>query len=179
MSDGNYRFDFLLATCNLVIASVPSSRLRHAFYRYVMQIDLARTAHVFSGLWLDCRGHLKIGENSVINQRCRLDNRGGITIGANVSISPEVHILTADHDVHSVRLIGRTHPIHIEDHVFIGSRAMILPGVTLGSGCAVAAGSVVTKNVEPQTIVAGVPAKPIGQRPSEVDYICDGRRHFL
>jgi acetyltransferase-like isoleucine patch superfamily enzyme len=58
----------------------------------------------------------------------------------------------------------------IEDYVFIGTRAMILPGVILGKGCAVAAGAIVTKSVVPFTIVAGVPAKPIGHRVENLEY---------
>ena len=74
-----------------------------------------------------------IGENSVINQRCRLDARGFITIGENVSISPEVHIITADHDIATDDIGGRTRPVTIGDFVFVGSRADDpAGGVTLG-----------------------------------------------
>ena len=132
-----------------------------------------------SGLWLDCRGHLAIGENSVINQRCRLDARGGLIIGANVSISPEVHILSADHDVSSIDFSGRTREVVIDDYVFVGSRAMILPGVVIGKGSVVAAGSVVTKSVQPRDIVAGVPARKIGTREIELRYKLEGQRHFF
>lgn len=175
----NCRFDALLYFCNIVAAVLPSARLRHRFYRSVMRIDLSPSAHVLSGLWLDCRGHCVIGDHSVINQRCRLDNRGGIQIGANVSISPEVHVLTADHDVHSLGFEGRERPVIIEDNVFIGSRAIILPGVVLGKGCVVGAGAVVTKSVQAYTIVAGNPARPIGMRSESVDYRCEGKRHFF
>ena len=62
-------------------------------------------------------------------------------------------------------------PVIIEDYVFIGPRAIILPGVTLGKGAVVAAGAVVTKDVEPFSIVGGVPAKVIGERePKELHY---------
>jgi maltose O-acetyltransferase len=62
-------------------------------------------------------------------------------------------------------------PVTIEDHVWIGSRAMILPGVTVGRGAVVAAGSVVTKDVAPMTVVAGVPAKPVAERdPGATEY---------
>lgn len=109
----------------------------------------------------------------MINQRCRLDNRGGITIGASVSISPEVHLNTADHDLKDPGFRGRERPIDIVDHVFIGSRAVVLGGVRVGKGAAIAAGSVVTRSIEPYTIVAGVPAKPIGHRPNNLRYQLD------
>jgi acetyltransferase-like isoleucine patch superfamily enzyme len=120
-----------------------------------------------------------MGKNSVINQKCRLDNRGFITIGDNVSISAEVCILTADHDPQSRDFSGTIRPVTIEDYVFIGTRAMILPGVTLAKGSFIAAGAVVTKNVEPFTIVAGVPAKPIGKRRTDLDYSAHYERLFF
>lgn len=175
----NFRFDALLYLCNRIVAGLPSARLRGWFYRHVMKIEMEPGVHILSGLWLDCRGHCKIGCNSVINQNCRLDNRGGLEIGANVSISPEVHIITADHDLSSPEFAGRERPVRIGDHVFIGSRAIILPGITLGEGCGVAAGSVVVKDVEPGTIVAGVPARVIGRRPDKLQYDLSYNRHFF
>ena len=120
--------------------------------------------------WFDSKGTFHIGNNSVINQKCRLDNRSGIWIGDNVSISAETCILTADHDIQTSDFAGRSRPVIIEDYVFIGTRAIILPGVTLGKGAVIAAGAIVTKSVEPFTIMAGVPARPIGVRNNELNY---------
>jgi maltose O-acetyltransferase len=61
-------------------------------------------------------------------------------------------------------------PVTIGDRVFIGARAIVLSGVTIGEGAAVAAGAIVTKDVDPYTIVAGVPARPIGSRPKTLTY---------
>ena len=173
------RFDALLYICNLVVASFPSARLRKLFYQRVMQVEMAPGVFIHSGLWLDCRRQLVIGENSVVNQRCRLDARGYITIGKNVSISPEVHIITADHDISTDDIGGRNRPVKIEDFVFIGSRAMILPGVTIGEGAVVAAGAVVTKSVGPREVVAGIPARKIGMRTSAFNYNTKVVRHFF
>ncbi|WP_317259133.1 acyltransferase [Paenibacillus sp. J5C2022] len=84
-----------------------------------------------------------------------------IEIGNRVTIAPEAYILT--HDTSSKSLIGYTRigTVIIEDDVFIGARAIIMPGVTIGKGAIVAAGSVVTKTVEPGMVVSGVPAIPI------------------
>jgi maltose O-acetyltransferase len=121
-----------------------------------------------SGIHLGCRFdaaiHLQLGRNSVINSGCRIDTRETICIGSNVAIASEVIILTADHNINAPDFAGRVRPVIINDYVWIGTRAMILPGVVLGEGCVVAAGAVVTKDVSPHEIVAGVPAKKIGQR---------------
>lgn len=132
-----------------------------------------------SGLWLDTLGNLSIGENSIINQQCRLDNRGGIEISENVSISPKVHIITADHDVQHPMCAGRKGKVVIHKHVFIGSRATILPGVTIGEGAVVAACACVTKDVPEYTIVAGVPATPIKDRNRDLRYKTHYARHFI
>lgn len=126
----------------------------------------------------DAKDGFTMGDNCVINGKCRLDSRGHITIGKNVSISQEVSILTADHNVSSPQFEGSTRPVIIEDYVFIGTRAMILPGCTLGKGAIIAAGALVTKDVAPFTVVAGVPAKVIKTRSEKLDYEVSYKRLF-
>jgi acetyltransferase-like isoleucine patch superfamily enzyme len=174
-----YRYDALLYVCNRVVAYFPGSRLRHFFYRRAMKIEIAPSAFLMSGIWFDTRGNCSVGKNSVINQGCRLDNRGGIRIDENVSISPEVHLITADHDVESPTCAGRHAPILIEKLAFIGSRATILPGVTIGEGAVVAACACVTKDVEPYSVVGGVPAREIRKRNRNLEYETGYQRHFL
>lgn len=112
----------------------------------------------------DCAGNLVIKKNSVINSNCRINTRGGVIIGENVSVSNDVIILTADHDMDTPGMNGRQNPVVIEDFVWIGTRAMILPGLKIGRGSVIAAGSVVTKNINPYEVAAGVPAKVIRER---------------
>jgi acetyltransferase-like isoleucine patch superfamily enzyme len=159
---------------NHVVAHVPSFMLRRLWYRHALGIDFGPGASVLLGahVWFfgpreTRRRGVAIGRNSRINRDCTLDIRSGLTIGDNVSISPEVMILGGSHDYNdpSWRYVD-TGPVTIEDYVWIGSRATILPGVTVGRGAVVAVGSVVTKNVAPMTVVAGVPAKPIAIRKS-------------
>jgi maltose O-acetyltransferase len=135
-------------------------------------MDLDRRASVLLGAYV-CfytprqirRCGVTVGRNSRINRDCTLDIRNGLRIGDNVSISPEVMLLGESHDYNDPTFsCVETGPVTIEDHVWIGSRATILPGVTVGRGAVVAAGSIVTKNVTPMTVVAGVPAKPVAVR---------------
>ncbi|WP_417735105.1 acyltransferase [Rosistilla oblonga] len=165
-----HKFEIQKYVCNRIMASIPSHHLRLLFYRYAMRFKIGHSSFIFMNAWFDTPGKFTMGHNSVINQKCKLDNRGGLTIGNNVSISSEVCILTADHDPSSPQFAGRYAAVTIEDHSFVGTRAMIMPGVTVRRGGVVAAGSVVTKDVPEFTVVAGVPAKPIKDRCREVDY---------
>ncbi len=126
----------------------------------------------------DCKNGFVMGDNSVINAKCRLDNRGNIIIGNNVSISQEVIILTADHDFNSPDFASRNKPVVIEDDVWIGTRGIILPGCTIGKGAVVAAGSVVTKDVPAFSVVAGIPARIIKTRNNDLNYKLSYRRLF-
>ena len=105
-----------------------------------------------------------IGKNSIIGNDCFLDGRRGLTIGENVNIGGHVQIFTLEHDPQSSSFGVQGGPVIVEDYVYIASRATILPDVRIGTGAVVAAGAVVSKDVEPYTIVGGVPARPIGNR---------------
>jgi maltose O-acetyltransferase len=165
-------FDAQMYLANRVVAHVPFHTFRNAYYRHVLGFRIGPGSHIFMGAWFDCKRNFVLGQGSVVNQKCRLDNRGGLAIGDHVSISAEVCILTADHDLRSPDMAGRERGVVVEDYVFIGTRALVLPGVILGRGCGVAAGAVVTRSVPPYQIVAGVPARSIGERPRELRYDC-------
>lgn len=156
--------------CNRWISGVPFFFIRNFYYRWVMKFDFGRDSSMLMGIRFSQRGNLKIGSSSIVNWGCWLDNRGGIEIGECVSISPDVFIITADHDMNAADAAGRESPVLIEDYAFIGARATILPGVTVRRGAVVAAGSVVTKDVDEYEVVAGVPAKKIGERKQDLDY---------
>jgi acetyltransferase-like isoleucine patch superfamily enzyme len=113
---------------------------------------------------------IHIGDNVVINRRVYLDGRIGITLKNNISISPEVYIVSMEHDPNDPKFATRGAEVVVDDHVWIGARAMILPGVHIGEGAVIAACAVVTKDVGPYQIVAGVPARPIAQRSRQIDY---------
>lgn len=115
---------------------------------------------------------IKVGDNSHINTQCILDGRGGLTIGSSVSISHRVNLMTGSHDHRSTNFQGIFHPIVIEDYVWIGIGATVLQGVTIGQGAVISAGAVVTHDVEPYAIMAGIPAKKVGERPRDLNYKC-------
>jgi acetyltransferase-like isoleucine patch superfamily enzyme len=115
--------------------------------------------------------NISIGKNTIINKRVLLDGRGGqLIIGDNVDIAQETNIWTLEHDVHDDKHSSKGGDVIIEDQVWIASRVTILPGVKIGRGAVIAANSVVTKDVEPLTIVGGIPAKFIGVRKNELQY---------
>ena len=170
--------DVVLLVANRFIAFFPSHTIRLCFYKKVMGFTIGKNSNILMGAYFDCRKNLVIGQNSIINQNCRVDARGGIRIGNSVSISADSIILTADHDLSDEKFCGQVRPVNIGDFVFIGTRAMILPGVTLGEGSVVAAGAVVTKEVAPYSIVAGVPAKHLKYRTKKLNYSCAYPRLF-
>jgi acetyltransferase-like isoleucine patch superfamily enzyme len=156
---------------NEIVSHIPSFTLRRLWYTKLLGVQMAAGAGVHLGcyLWFYGPGQLRragvsIGSNSRVNRKCTLDVRGGLRVGDNASISPEVMILTASHRVNDPEFPVEVRPIVIEDHVWIGTRAVILPGVTLGRGCVVSAGAVVTRDVPALAIVGGVPARQIGTR---------------
>ena len=121
---------------------------------------------------------ITIGDNCVIGPVCFLDGRGGIAIKNNCVLGGGTWIFTAEHDVNSPTFDVISSPVIIDDYVWTGSRALILPEVTLGKGCVVSAGAVVTKNVEPYAIVGGIPAKKIGERTKDLNYNPEYRMCF-
>lgn len=117
------------------------------------------------------RSQIQIGDNCIINPNVILDGRKGrIIIGNNVDISRDSYIYTAQHDPHDDYHGVKYADVVINDYVWVASRATILPGVTLGKGCVVACGAIVTKDVAEMCMVGGIPAKVIGTRKSQLKY---------
>lgn len=113
---------------------------------------------------------ISIGKNCNINKNCVLDGRGELLIGNNVDIAQDVYIWTEEHDYNCPMYTAKIASVLIEDYVWIASKATILPGVKIGRGAVIACGAIVTKDVPPLSIVAGIPAKVIGTRPDNFKY---------
>ena len=108
--------------------------------------------------------NISVGDNFFANYNFIVLDGGKVTIGNNVFIAPNVGLHTAGHPLDSKRRnegLEYAGPITIEDDVWIGAGVQVCPGVTIGHGAVVAAGAIVTKDVEPDTVVAGVPARPV------------------
>lgn len=124
--------------------------------------ELNETLNVIPPFNTDFGKNIHIGQRVFINSGCKMQDQGGIYIGDDVLIGHNACLLTLNHEMDPEnRADMHPKPIHIEDKVWLGSNVTVLPGVTIGEGAIVAAGAVVTKDVDSNTIVGGVPAKII------------------
>jgi maltose O-acetyltransferase len=166
---------------NNIVSKIPCHALRNAYLRHVLHIDIGKHTHVamhqfITGYYTRCS--ISIGKNTVINRGCYLDGRHGIVIGSNVNISFQCCLITLQHDPMSSDFRCQGGPIVINDDVWLGARVIVLPGVTIGKGTVIGAGAVVTRDVPPYVIAAGVPARVYGKRPRELTYITDFSPYF-
>ncbi len=155
---------------NHVINHIPSYTLRYAWYRKVLGWRIGPKASILLGQHVQMAGvrtsgrKVVIGKGTVINYGCLLYTTGGIVIGDQVSISAGVWLVTGTHDINHPQFIDSYKPIVIGNYAWIGMRATILGGVTIGEGAVVMAGAMVTRDVTPFAVVGGVPAKVVGNR---------------
>lgn len=142
---------------------IPSHFIRRFVYRFWgVKIGKGSTIHM-GAVFYDPR-NIKIGEDTIIGENVVLDGRDKLIFGNHVDVASEVMFYNGEHDINDESFKPIFSPVVIEDYVFIGPRAIILPGVTIKKGAVVAAGAVVTKDVPEFTVVGGVPAKPIYER---------------
>lgn len=160
-----------IAFGNHVISKTPSFRIRHAYYRRVLKYQLPKNVHIHMGCFFT-GANVSIGRNTIINRRCYVDGRLGVKIGNNCSISPEVFILSMDHDPQNPDFATCGGVTTIGDNVWIGARAIIRGGVTIGEGAVIGAGAVVTKDIAPWRIAVGNPAREIKDRNRDIRYTC-------
>lgn len=146
-----------------LVGCIPCHCCRRFFYRIAgIKIGKGSAIHMKARFY-DPR-NISVGEDSIIGEGVVLDGRDLLTIGNHVDIASEVMIYNSEHDINSETFSATLAPVKIEDYVFIGPRAIILAGVTVGLGAVVGAGAIVIKDVPPYAIVGGVPAKIIGER---------------
>jgi acetyltransferase-like isoleucine patch superfamily enzyme len=151
--------------------------VRRLYFRRRIR-NLGRACRLGEGIVVSHKHLLSLGDRVGI-KAVHINASGGVTIGNDCLIGPGVKIWSANHRVQDPDVLifaqGYDHaPVVLEEDVWLGANAVVLPGVRIGRGAVVAAGAVVTKDVPPMTVVGGVPAKPIGLRAGQGHERADG-----
>ena len=158
----NILLDFELMLLRWV-GHIPLHFVRRFVYKIAgVKMGKGSTIHMWCNFFYPAG--ISIGEDTIIGNNAFLDGREKLEIGNHVDIAAQVLIYNSQHDIDTVDFSAKHGEVVIEDYVFIGPRSIILPGVRIGKGAVVAAGAVVTKDVEPFTVVGGIPAKEIRKR---------------
>ena len=148
-------------TCELNNSYHELQEIRRLFSKLIdKQVD--HSFAMFPPFYTDCGKNINIGKNVFINSGCRFQDQGGILIGDGTLIGHNVVITTLNHNFESELRSGmKPAPVIIGKNVWIGASVTVVPGVNIGDNAIIAAGSVVIKDVEANTVVGGVPAKLI------------------
>lgn len=171
----NVFLDFELYILYLV-GYIPIHTIRNVFY-VLAGIKNDGIIHMWARFYNPA--NIEIGKDSIIGDHAFLDGRAKIKIGNHVDIASEVMIYNSEHDLESEDFTARNEPVEIGDYVFIGPRAIIMPGVKIGKGAVVAGGAVVTKDVDEFMIVGGIPAKVISERKNKNPHYILGRARLF
>jgi acetyltransferase-like isoleucine patch superfamily enzyme len=156
---------------NHVVNRVPLAGARMRLYRAAgMTIEDPARSLVMLHTEIHMPRHITIGRGTTIGRNVLLDGRGGITFGRSVNVSSFALFVTGTHDLASATFADTYAPIVVEDRAWVATRALVLGGVTIGEGAVVAGGAVVVRDVPPHTVVGGVPARPIAERPAGHEY---------
>lgn len=159
------------------IGTIPSNMLRKLIYSMLCgRIESKVSIHFKTEI--RCPRNLRIGEGTIIGDNALLDARRCLTFGKNVNLSSNVSIYTLQHDHRDPFFKcneDKKMSVEIDDRAWLGSNVIVLPGVHIGEGAVCCAGSVVTKDVPPYTVVAGIPAKKVGERPRVLKYEFSGK----
>jgi acetyltransferase-like isoleucine patch superfamily enzyme len=147
--------------CLKISSKKPTDPDYKALLEELFQCEIDDSVAIVSPFYCDCGCRMTIGKNVTINKGATILSPGQVVIEDNVLIGPEVKITTVDHDLHDRHNLFHFGKVTIKENAWICIGAIICPGVTIGKNAVVAAGAVVTKDVEPNTIVGGVPAKMI------------------
>ena len=166
---GSERWHIVQHKISNLSSSTYHSTIRSLFYEITFKKNCKGQFYCLPYVCLNFPQRIKIGYNVFINRNVNIVARDSIEIGDNVMIGPNTVINSGSHVFNDVEKLIRDQghrkaPIIIENNVFIGGNSFILPGVTIGEGSVVGAGSIVTKSVEPFSVVVGNPARIIKRR---------------
>lgn len=161
-----------------IIMWIPCHPLRRLFAKLILK-GFGKHTSLYRNVEIRSPYRISIGNFTTINKSVLLDGRGGtISIGDNVDIAQEVNVWTMQHDYNDPDYKTKGKDVIIDDYVWIASRATILPGVHIGRGAVVATGAIVTRDVPPLAVVAGVPARIISYREDNMIYHLGHRMWF-
>lgn len=155
------------------VSYFPSHHLRRFVYK-CLGLKMGRNNVFHYGTEIRSITNIQMGNGCIIGDKALLDGRSGLLLGNNVNLSSNVSIYTLQHDHRDPNFGGIGGKIVIGDRAWLGSNIVVLPGVTIGEGAVCCAGCVVTKDVPPYTVVAGIPAKKVNERPQNLSYEFDG-----
>jgi acetyltransferase-like isoleucine patch superfamily enzyme len=155
----------------LQISLIPSLHIRRWVYRCL-------GAHIGHDVVFHFKTELRdpkqlvVGKGTIIGDNALLDARGGLEFGENVNLSNNVSIYTLQHDYRDpdFRCTKLNTKVKVDKYVWIGSNVIVLPGVHIGEGAVCCAGCIVTKDIDPYVVVAGIPAKKVKERPRVLRY---------
>lgn len=162
---------------NMLINKIPSHNVRIWWLR-AGGAKIGKGSSVWRNTEVLGVENLVIGDDSVVAWHCLLDARAGLVIGDHVAIASYVLIIAGSHDLQAPEFWSVSAPIYIEDYAWVASRALIGHGSRLGRGCVVTANTLVAKEIQPYKIVGGSGAKPMGERPHNLNYRVGGKGLF-
>ena len=148
---------------NCIVCYLPSAHLRRFFLR-CSGVKMSKNVRFFEGFHVRNPKGITLGDGCSIGTRVLLDGRKGLMVGKSVVFGYECIVWTLNHNYNDIHFCTKGAPVSIGDFAWICSRSIILPGIHIGEGAVVASGAIVTKAVSPYSIVAGVPAKVVGER---------------
>lgn len=161
-----------IETISMVIFLLPRFRtlgwIKASFLR-LLGAHVGKRVVFYPGIWIFPGRDLHLGDDVDLAYGALITTSGGVSIGDRTLVGYGARILSSNHHIPAVpqRIFAAGHtdaPVVIEQDVWIGANAIILPGVTIGEGAVVAAGSVVTRDVAPWTVVGGIPARELRHR---------------
>lgn len=161
------------------VSTLPSVHFRKWLYKGI-GVKMGKNVVIHFRTEIRAPEKLVIGKGTIIGDNAILDARRGLTIGCNVNLSSNVSIYTLQHDHRSPDFSCPSESevkfsVEIDDRVWLGANVIVLPGIHIGEGAVCCAGCVVTKDVEPYTVVAGIPAKKVGERSRNLIYEFKGK----
>ena len=161
-------------TYNILINKIPIHSLRLAWLK-IGGAKIGKRSTIWRNTEILGIQNLRMGEDSVIAWHCQVDARAGLVIGDHVAIASHVLIIAGTHDLEAPEFWSVSGPIRIDDYAWIATRALIGHNSHIGRGAVVTANTVVAKSIPPYKIVGGTGAKPMGERPHDLNYKVGGK----